>query len=150
LLYRYFKPLIEGGYVYIAQPPLYKVKKGKEIMYFYSEEEKNKVLGKEIGEMNDIENTDVQNTVEEGTDEVEEETNTKKAKISIQRYKGLGEMNADELWETTMDPEHRILRQVNIDDAQDADKVFDMLMGTDVPSRKMFIQSNAKKATIDI
>ncbi|NDB59677.1 type IIA DNA topoisomerase subunit B [bacterium] len=150
LLYRYFKPLIEGGYVYIAQPPLYKVKKGKEIMYFYSEEEKNKVLGKEIGEMNDIENTDVQNTVEEGSEEVEEETNTKKAKISIQRYKGLGEMNADELWETTMDPEHRILRQVNIDDAQDADKVFDMLMGTDVPSRKMFIQSNAKKATIDI
>ena len=150
LLYRYFKPLIEGGYVYIAQPPLYKVKKGKEIMYFYSEEEKNKVLGKEIGEMNDIENTDVQNTAEEGTEEVEEETNAKKAKISIQRYKGLGEMNADELWETTMDPEHRILRQVNIDDAQDADKVFDMLMGTDVPSRKMFIQSNAKKATIDI
>lgn len=150
LLYRYFKPLIEGGYVYIAQPPLYKVKKGKEIMYFYSEEEKNKVLGKEIGEMNDIENTDVQNTAEEGSEEVEEETNTKKAKISIQRYKGLGEMNADELWETTMDPEHRILRQVNIDDAQDADKVFDMLMGTDVPSRKMFIQSNAKKATIDI
>jgi DNA gyrase subunit B len=150
LLYRYFKPLIEGGYVYIAQPPLYKVKKGKEIMYFYSEEEKNKVLGKEIGEMNDIENTDVQNTAEEGTEEIEEETNTKKAKISIQRYKGLGEMNADELWETTMDPEHRILRQVNIDDAQDADKVFDMLMGTDVPSRKMFIQSNAKKATIDI
>ncbi len=150
LLYRYFKPLIEGGYVYIAQPPLYKVKRGKEIMYFYSEEEKNKVLGKEIGEMNDIENTDVQNTVEEGTEEVEEETNAKKSKISIQRYKGLGEMNADELWETTMDPEHRILRQVNIDDAQDADKVFDMLMGTDVPSRKMFIQSNAKKATIDI
>ncbi len=150
LLYRYFKPLIEGGYVYIAQPPLYKVKKGKEIMYFYSEEEKNKVLGKEIGEMNDIENTDVQNTAEEGTEEIEEETNAKKAKISIQRYKGLGEMNADELWETTMDPEHRILRQVNIDDAQDADKVFDMLMGTDVPSRKMFIQSNAKKATIDI
>lgn len=150
LLYRYFKPLIEGGYVYIAQPPLYKVKRGKEIMYFYSEEEKNKVLGKEIGEMNDIENTDVQNTAEEGTEDSEEETNTKKAKISIQRYKGLGEMNADELWETTMDPEHRILRQVNIDDAQDADKVFDMLMGTDVPSRKMFIQSNAKKATIDI
>ena len=119
-------------------------------MYFYSEEEKNKVLGKEIGEMNDIENTDVQNTAEEGTEDAEEETNTKKAKISIQRYKGLGEMNADELWETTMDPEHRILRQVNIDDAQDADKVFDMLMGTDVPSRKMFIQSNAKKATIDI
>ena len=153
LLYRYFKPLIEGGFVYIAQPPLYKVKRGKEIMYFYSEEEKNKSIGKEIDAMNDvIENSEIQNTVEETLDGVEDglEAGTKKAKISIQRYKGLGEMNADELWETTMDPEKRILRQVNIDDAQDADKVFDMLMGTDVPSRKMFIQSNAKKATIDI
>jgi DNA gyrase subunit B len=74
----------------------------------------------------------------------------KKAKVSIQRYKGLGEMNADELWDTTMDPERRILKQVAVGDAQEADKIFDMLMGTDVPSRKMFIQSNAKKATIDI
>ncbi len=153
LLYRYFKPLIEGGYVYIAQPPLYKVKRGKEIMYFYSEEEKNKALGKEIDAMNDvIENTEIQSTVDETLENTEDgiEAGSKKQKISIQRYKGLGEMNADELWETTMDPEKRILRQVNIDDAADADKVFDMLMGTDVPSRKMFIQSNAKKATIDI
>jgi DNA gyrase subunit B len=74
----------------------------------------------------------------------------RKPKISIQRYKGLGEMNADELWETTMDPVRRILKQVRIDDAAEADRVFDMLMGTDVPARKTFIQSNAKKATIDI
>ncbi len=154
LLYRYFKPLIEGGYVYIAQPPLYKVKKGKEIMYFYSEEEKVKALGKEIDEINEIdENEDQREELlerAEAEEEIEEDTKNKKSKIHIQRYKGLGEMNADELWETTMDPENRILKKVSIDDAQDADKVFDMLMGTDVPSRKMFIQSNAKKATIDI
>jgi len=135
LLYRYFKPLIDGGYIYIAQPPLYKVKRGKEIMYFYSEEEKAKVLGKE----------------EIPLEEVENETNeVKTQKVHVQRYKGLGEMNADELWETTMDPARRLLKQVTILDAQDADKVFDMLMGTDVPSRKSFIQSNAHKATIDV
>lgn len=160
LLYRYFKPLVEGGFVYIAQPPLYKVKRGKEILYFYSEEEKNKVLGKEIDEMNNlIENNNAESRAElleraeaePDAEEVEiEDGKGRKAKISIQRYKGLGEMNADELWETTMDPERRILKQVNIGDVQEADKVFDMLMGTDVPSRKMFIQSNAKKATIDI
>ncbi len=70
--------------------------------------------------------------------------------MSVQRYKGLGEMNSDELWETTMDPARRILKQVTIDDAQDADMVFDMLMGTDVPARKAFIQSHAKEATLDI
>ncbi len=154
LLYRYFRPLIDGGYVYIAQPPLYKVKRGKEILYFYSEEEKNKIIGKEIDEMNDlIENDNAETSVDsESTEESEEqnEVKGKKVKISIQRYKGLGEMNADELWETTMDPEKRILKQVNIGDVQEADKVFDMLMGTDVPSRKMFIQSNARKANIDI
>jgi len=118
LLYRYFRPLIDGGYIYIAQPPLYKVKKGKEIYYAYSDEEKMKITGKE--------------------------------EMDIQRYKGLGEMNAEELWETTMDPARRILKRVNIEDAQEADRIFDVLMGTDVPSRKTFIQSNAKYATIDI
>ncbi len=156
LLYRYFKPLVEGGYVYIAQPPLYKVKRGKEIMYFYNEEDKVKALGKEIegaGEINEADSAQEAELLERAgaePEETEEATEGKKQKILIQRYKGLGEMNAEELWETTMDPEKRILKQVNIDDAQEADKVFDMLMGTDVPSRKMFIQSNAKKATIDI
>ncbi len=172
LLYRYFRPLLDGGFVYIAQPPLYKVKRGKEILYFYSDEEKIQALGKDVDEVQEIENiNDPDNAeqraqlleragapVDEEGAEGEDATDIaagngkgkKVAKVSIQRYKGLGEMNADELWETTMDPEQRILKQVNIDDAQEADKVFDMLMGTDVPARKSFIQSNAKKATIDI
>lgn len=165
LLYRYFRPLLEHGYVYIAQPPLYKVKKGKEIMYFYNDEEKDKALGKDapdvnsIGKMIDIENSknemlaasdyDASQDNENSEDAVAE-TSSKNPKISIQRYKGLGEMNAEELWETTMDPARRTLRQVNIEDAQEADKVFDMLMGDDVPARKSFIQSNAKLATLDI
>ncbi|PJE74234.1 MAG: DNA topoisomerase IV subunit B [Candidatus Taylorbacteria bacterium CG10_big_fil_rev_8_21_14_0_10_41_48] len=147
LLYRYFRPIIDGGYIYIAQPPLYKVKRGKEVMYFYTEEEKAKTIG-----------SDMPLDVEEGGEDVpeteEEETPVKGVKktqkIHVQRYKGLGEMNAEELWETTMDPARRLLKQVTINDAQEADKIFDMLMGTDVPARKSFIQSNAHKATIDV
>ncbi len=162
LLYRYFRPLIEQGYVYIAQPPLYKVKRGKEILYFYDEQSKVKALGKDFdeGQLADVEAAEsarilleaagADSTVVEEVAEEAEEIKGKQPKVSIQRYKGLGEMNSDELRETTMDPNKRILRQVNIDDAQDADKVFDMLMGQDVPARKSFIQSNAKLATLDI
>jgi DNA gyrase subunit B len=161
LLYRYFRPLIDGGFVYIAQPPLYKVKRGKEVLYFYDEQSKVKELGKGFDEsqaMQDIDLQDSRNALLEAadapiedTEAVEEETiKGKTPKIYIQRYKGLGEMNADELWETTMDPSRRILKQVNVEDAQEADKIFDMLMGQDVPARKSFIQSNAKHATIDI
>ncbi len=161
LLYRYFRPLIDSGYVYIAQPPLYKVKRGKEILYFYSEEEKVKTLGHEYDQaMEEDESAqdaearaELLTAAEAPADAapVEMEVVTKgKAKVSIQRYKGLGEMNAEELWETTMDPARRILKQVAVEDAQDADKVFDMLMGDDVPARKSFIQSNAKMANLDI
>jgi DNA gyrase subunit B len=147
LFYRHFRPVIDGGFLYIAQPPLYKIRKGKEINYAYSEEEKVKYAGKETP----IESEE--GTEEESSAEVEEETPEKSkrvAKISVQRYKGLGEMNSDELWETTMDPARRILKQVAIEDAQEADMIFDMLMGTDVPARKSFIQSHAKEATLDI
>ena len=117
LLYRFFRPLIDAGYVYIAQPPLYKIKHGKEVLYVYSEEEREE---KGVGASD------------------------------VQRYKGLGEMNSEELWETTRDPKARILKQVKVEDGREADRIFDILMGTDVPSRKSFIQSNAKKATVDV
>ncbi len=144
LMYRHFRPVIDGGYLYIAQPPLFKIKKGKEIIYAYSDEERIANVGKDMP-------IEVEGEVNEGEEEAEEEVKTKKApKTSVQRYKGLGEMNSEELWETTMDPARRILKQVNIDDAQDADQVFDMLMGTDVPARKSFIQSHAREATLDI
>ena len=145
LFYRYFRPLVDGGFVYIAQPPLFKIKKGKEVMYAYSDEERDRFVGK------NAEVAEGEEPLEEDGEGEEEETKAKKSsKIHIQRYKGLGEMNAEELWETTMDPARRILKQVTVNDAQDADRVFDILMGTDVPARKSFIQSNAKTATLDI
>ena len=152
LLYRYFKPLIDGGFIYIAQPPLYKIKKGKEVFYAYSDEDKAKIIGKEVvAEIEEVEAAEAEDPelASEG-EEVKDSKSPKKSKISIQRYKGLGEMNPEELWETTMDPARRILKQVTIESAVSADKVFDILMGTDVPARKSFIQSNATKATLDI
>lgn len=116
LFYRHFKQLIEKGYLYIAQPPLYKIQSGKEVKYVFTEDQKKNVL-KKIG----------------------------KKPISIQRYKGLGEMNAQELWETTMDPKNRVLLQVTIESAREADKIFDTLMGDEVLPRRKFIQTHAKK-----
>ncbi|HLP44205.1 MAG TPA: DNA gyrase subunit B [Candidatus Nanoarchaeia archaeon] len=150
LFYRFFRPLLEGGFIYIAQPPLYKIKNGKEISYAYSDEEKFKIVGKDFDDMQAGSEENAEEGSGETAEEEDEKSSKKKSRISIQRYKGLGEMNSEELWETTMDPAHRILKQVSIKDAADADKVFDILMGTDVPARKSFIQSNAKKATIDI
>jgi DNA gyrase subunit B len=143
LMYRYFRPVIDGGFLYIAQPPLYKVTKGREVSYAYTEEEKVAIAGKD--------NPEPEESVdEEPTDIGDEEAPVKKSKVTVQRYKGLGEMNAEELWETTMDPARRILKQVRIDDTQDADRTFDILMGNDVTSRKSFIQSHAREANLDI
>lgn len=147
LFYRHFKPIIEGGYLYIAQPPLYKIKRGKEVMYAYSDEEKFNLIGRDAEVMDEGEASES----DESTEEAPEETpKAKKNSIRIQRYKGLGEMNPDELWETTMNPANRVLKQVAVEDAADADRVFDILMGEDVSSRKTFIQSNAKLANLDI
>jgi DNA gyrase subunit B len=152
LFFRHFRPVVEGGFLYIAQPPLYKIKKGKQITYAYSEEEKNGIVGKDAEVMEEESEPQPTETsdIPEVAEAEEEEVKAKKPRISLQRYKGLGEMNPEELWETTMDPERRVLKLVTVDDAQDADHVFDILMGEDVSSRKSFIQSNAKLANLDI
>jgi len=148
LFYRYFRPVIDAGYIYIAQPPLYKIKKGKEIFYAYTDDEKLKIVGKSADVIEIEEVVEGEETEAEGPELVEGKT--KSTKMHIQRFKGLGEMNPEELWETTMDPTHRVLKKVKIDDAEEANKIFDILMGSEVPPRKSFIQSNAKLAEIDI
>jgi len=147
LFFRYFRPLIDEGYVYIAMPPLYKLKKGKEVKYAYTEDEKAQIITAWGGEVVDVD-ADVE--PEDGEESEDTSAAKKGVKIDQQRYKGLGEMNADELGETTMNINNRILKQVTIEDGMAADKVFDILMGTDVPSRKSFIQNNARTANLDI
>jgi DNA gyrase subunit B len=152
LFFRHFRPVVDGGYLYIAQPPLYKIKRGKEVMYAYSDDEKNALVGKDVEieeEGAEAEPTEHSDLPEVAAAE-EAEIKGRKPKVSIQRYKGLGEMNPEELWETTMHHENRVLKLVTVEDAQEADKIFDILMGEDVSSRKSFIQSNAKLANLDI
>ncbi len=132
--YRYMPELIENGYVYLATPPLYQVKKGKRGIYCWTEEDRNNAL-RELGV--DPSSMDANG----GKD--------KKSGVTVSRYKGLGEMNAEQLWETTMDPEQRQLRQITIENAASADMTFSMLMGDDVPPRRKFIEENARYANVD-
>ncbi len=125
LFYRFFRPLVDNGHIYFAQPPLFRVSRGKESYYVYSEEERDDAIKK----------------LQKGD---------KEKNIAVQRYKGLGEMNSDELWETTMDPEKRTLKKVVIEDVEEADRIFDILMGQNVSPRKEFITKNAKYAEVDL
>lgn len=157
LFYRYFRPVIESGYLYIAQPPLYRIQKGKEARYAFSDSEKEKILAelrgksfgkaqgktrklklKEIGEGEAVSEPEI-----EDVGEADAEAEAKG--IIVQRYKGLGEMNPEQLWETTMNPQNRILKQVAIANAEDADRIFDVLMGDEVEPRRKFIQAHAAR-----
>ncbi|MDD2753080.1 MAG: DNA topoisomerase (ATP-hydrolyzing) subunit B [Candidatus Portnoybacteria bacterium] len=151
LFFRYFQPLIDAGNIYIAQPPLFRVAKGKDVRYAYDEAERDKLIGefkklkadKAAAKAAAKGGKVAKEEAEESESEVMEDEE-KISGVSVQRYKGLGEMNPGQLWETTMDPARRMLKQVNIADAKEADKVFDILMGDEVAPRKRFIQTHAK------
>jgi len=154
LFYRHFREIVEAGYLYIAQPPLYKITKGKDISYAYNDNEKNTIVKNLGGNVEEAEEAEDKKILFEdgelGPENTEEKEKISNAKIKIQRYKGLGEMNPEELRETTLDKDKRVLKQIYVKDAQEADKIFDILMGSLVPPRKAFIQNNAKMADIDL
>ncbi len=136
--YRYMKEVVEGGYVYLAKPPLYSINRGQKKVYAYDEEERDSVLERLIAERK-----------AKGVEGANDDDKTKAAGVTISRFKGLGEMDAEQLWDTTMNPENRVLIKVQVDDAEKADAIFTKLMGDEVSLRKTFIQSRAKDASLE-
>ncbi len=136
--FRYMREVVEGGYIYLAKPPLYSINRGQKKQYAYDEEEREKILDEIIADK-----------TSRGTAVADDEDKIKQAGVTISRFKGLGEMDADQLWETTMNPENRVLIQVRVEDAESADAVFTKLMGDEVSLRKSFIQARAKDADLE-